>query len=594
MITLMVTRWAPDLVLGAGLTVLLVVGVVSPEQALSGLSNSGLVAIALLYMVAAALVETGVAHRLGGWLLGQHRSVHLTSARFLSGVTTMSAFMNNTPIVAMMMPALEKWCEQRNIAASKVMMPLSFAAILGGTCSLIGTSTNLLIDGMIRQQTDITPLGFFEISWVGLPVAIVSIGLMLLLGPRLLPERKSAISMMSGQRYTMELQVPEGCPIIGKNIEEAGLRQLKYAFLAELRRGENMMPAVSPSEVIECGDQLIFVGQSQAVDDLTRNLGLITPEPVLETEDVVGEVNPTQESGPHKVTTQTAQRRPQTLRVEVVVSPLSALIGTPLKNSRFRQKTGAVVLAAARGGSRIEGPLGELILQAGDLLLLDTRPAFVQQQHDKDDFIVIKSEQIQNQNSPVKARIACAVFVLLIVALAAGWIDLLKGALLASGTLLAANCISSSQARRSIDLSVIFSVAAALGISAAVHASGLATNMGQFASGLWQQSPMVLLTGVYLTTLITTLLMTNNAAAVLIFPLALSASQDMGIDFRPIAMTIIMAASASFATPIGYQTNLMVMGPGGYRFMDYLRLGGPLTVVHAFVSIVLIPLIWPF
>ena len=566
------TRWATDLILAGGLAVVVLLGVIPVEKALSGFSNPGMIAVAILYVVVAGLVETGAAFTIGRVIMGSSSSLKKSLIRFLPGVTISSAFVNNTPIVAMLVPALEKWCAEKNIAPSKVMIPLSYAAILGGTCTLMGTSTNLLVDGLIQQNTNMEPLGFFEIAAIGVPVAIVCLIAMIFLAPWLLPNRQPAVSAQAGRQYTLELSVDPSSSVIGKSIEEAGLRQLRSAFLAEVRRGENIHPAVSPKEILQAGDRLVFVGELDSVISLTQTKGL---------------------SACYDDERGIDSHRPQRCMVEAVVSGHSSLVGKKLRDTHFRQRYSAVIVAVGRGNQPLDKGLGDITLQGGDLLLMEARPSFFKQHREGDDFMIINSLEAPQPNQKKSRYTALIVLLLMVVLVSSGMLDLLKGSIVAAALMLITRCTPSSTARRSIDLTVVISIAAAIGLSEAISASGLSDKLAHFSLSLCGQSQMWFLVVIYVLTLTLTLLLTNNAAAVLMFPLALSGALKLGIDLRPVAMVLMMAASASFATPLGYQTNLMVMGPGAYRFTDYLKLGVPLTLIHAITTLYWVPKIWP-
>jgi di/tricarboxylate transporter len=572
LLLLLFSRLATELVLAGALSFLIILDVISIEKALLGFANPGLLCVAILYVVSAGLIQTRASTHWGLALLGEKPSSLMALLRVLPSVATASAFMNNTPLVSMLVPALERWCERFRVSPSKVMMPLSFAAILGGSCTLIGTSTNLLIDGMIRQQTELTPLGFLELGWVALPVAIVGLLFMITFGRALLPERDSDLGSDSPNRsFTLEMVVTKDSPVIGKSIEEAGLRHLPGAFLGELQRGETLFPAVSPEEMLKAEDVLVFVGEVASLVPLARAKGLVNLSEKLMEE---------------------KSARPIRKLVEVVISPSSSLIGSTIREGRFRSRFGAVVLAASRGGGRIPGRLGDLVVSPGDMYLMETRPAFVEHHSRGGDFLMVHEKQSSFSPPSAKAPWALGVLALMVLVSATGILDIFKASLVAAGLMLMMGCVSSASARKSIDLSVIVGIGSALGLSEAVASSGLAGVLTSHCLGLFGESTSMISLGIYLLTLVLTLLLSNNAAAVLVFPFAISVASEMGLDPRPLLVIVALAASASFATPIGYQTNLMVMGPGGYRFMDFLRLGLPLTLLHMVGTMILVPLIY--
>lgn len=565
------TRVSTELVLSGALALLLFLDVLPLDVALVGFSNPGLLCIAVLYVVSAGLVQTRASTHWGLTLMGEKPSTFWAMLRVLPGVSAASAFMNNTPLVSMLVPPLERWSERFGISPSKVMMPLSFAAILGGSCTLIGTSTNLLVDGMIRQQTELSPLGFLELGWIGVPVALVGLIFLLTFSNAILPQRSSPLGEEKKQSYSLEMSVKKGSPVVGKSIGDAGLRHLPGAFLGQIKRGETLFPAVFPEEILKEGDVLTFVGDVASVVSIARSKGL---------EDAGESLNDDR------------SQRPIRKLVEVVVSPSNPLIGSTIRDGRFRSRYGAVVLAASRGGDHLPGRLGDLVISAGDMYLMETRPAFLEHHSQGGDFLMVNEKSSPFSPPTQKGKWALLILLLMIILSASGVLDIFKSSLLAAGLMFLMGCISSVNARKSIDLSVIISIGAALGLSEAVRISGLAEAVATQWMTLFGSGPWVLMIGIYLLTWILTIMLTNNAAAVMVFPFVVSVSAEMQTDPRPMIVVLALAASASFCTPIGYQTNLMVMGPGAYRFVDYLRLGLPLTLIHGVMTLTLVPLIY--
>jgi di/tricarboxylate transporter len=567
------TRIPPDFVLGGALTVLVAGGILSPSQALSGLSNPGLATVAVLFVVAAGLVDTGAIAAVSHRLLGTVPSVSGAQARMMFPVIAVSAFLNNTPVVAILVPVVQDWCRRQRMSVSKFMIPLSYAAILGGTCSLIGTSTNLVVHGLVLEQTDLGPMGLFSIAQVGLPAAIIGAVYVLTMHHRLLPERRPPLTENPNAReYSIELLVREGSPIVGRTIEEAGLRHLPGAFLAEIERGTSVLLAVAPTERLQVGDRLIFVGVVDSVVDLVKLKDLVPAPEQL-----------------YKLDTP----RPERKLLEAVVSRVSPLAGQTIRDGRFRSRYGAVVIAVARDGERMRGKVGDIKLRPGDTLLIEARPTFLEQQRYSRDFLLVS--EIQGASPPRHERALMAVVILLgMVAAAATFADMLLAALVAAGLMVATRCTTSARARASIDWSVLAVIGASFGLGTSLEVTGAAAHLAHSWLSWAGDEPWLALAAVYLVTMVFTEFITNNAAAVLVFPIAQATAEALGVSFWPFIVAIMMAASASFATPIGYQTNLMVYGPGGYRFTDYVRFGLPLNLLLAAVTICLIPLFWPF
>lgn len=574
LVLLAATNVGADIILMGGLTLLLVTGILSPAEALAGLSNEGMVTVGVLFVVVAGLQDTGTISWLSYTLLGRPKGLRGAQLRLMGSVSFLSAFLNNTPVVAMFIPAVREWARRNQFPVSKLMLPLSYAAIFGGTCTLIGTSTNLVVNGMLIAEAGEPGMGIFEIAWVGFPAALAGAFYLLFIGHWLLPDRKPPIAFGDDPReYTVEMLVDPAGPLVGKSIEEAGLRNLPGLYLIEIDRDGEIRPAVAPTERLQASDRLVFAGVVESVLDLQKLRGL-TPA----TNQVFKLDAP----------------RTERLLVETVVSNTCALLGKSIKEGQFRKVYGAAVIAVARNGERLRMKIGDIVLRPGDTLLLEAPPRFTEQQRNSRDFFLVSP--IDDTGPPRHERAPLAIGIAGgMVALATfGVLSMLKAAMLAALVMIITRCCSIRAARRAIEWEVLIVIAAAFGVGRALESTGAAGTLAQSLIDLARSNPWVTLAIVYAVTGIFTELITNNAAAVLVFPIALAASRDLGVDFRPFAIAVMMAASASFATPIGYQTNLMVQGPGGYRFRDYLRVGLPLNILLGTITILLVPFIWPF
>jgi di/tricarboxylate transporter len=576
---LVFSRLTPDVILIGAVLLLMLFGVLTPGQALAGLSNDGVATIAVLFVVGAAVRETGAVDFITARIFGRPQTPERAIARMMLPTMAFSAVMNNTPLVAMMIPAVSDWARTNRFPASKLMIPLSYAAILGGTCTLIGTSTNLVVQGMLLKDIDAgrvqgPGLGMFDISWVGVPAAIAG-GLFILAFSRwLLPDRRPAISMLDDPReYTVEMQVAADSPLVGKTIEAAGLRHLQGVYLAEIDRQGNVMPAVSPQEVLRGGDRLLFVGVVESVVDLQRIRGLVPAT------DQVAKL-----SAP----------RPQRCLIEAVVSNSCPLVGKTIRDGRFRNVYNAVVVAVARNGQRLHKKIGDIVLHAGDTLLVEAHPSFADQQRNSRDFFLVSRLEGSNPPRHDRAWIAMIVLVGMVAAVTLGGVSILIAALAAAALMLLTRCLTVEAARRSFDWEVLLAIAASLAVGLALETTGAAKDIAEQMIALARGRPWVALAIIYAITLIVTELITNNAAAALMFPFAIVTAQGLGVNYMPFVIAVMMAASAGFATPIGYQTNLMVYGPGGYRFGDYVKIGVPLDILVGVVTVGLAPLVWPF
>jgi len=572
-LTLAIGRTPMDATFMAALAVLLLSGVLTPTQALAGFSNEGLATIAALYAVVAGLRDTGATQWLGQLFLGQPKSEARAQQRLSWPVAGLSAFMNNTPVVAMMIPTVVAWTRRYGLSRSRLLMPLSYAAILGGGCTLIGTSTNLIVNGYLIESNG-EGMGLFEIAWVGLPVAVVGLLLMALLGRWLFPHRPAVIADLENSReYSVEMRVDEEGPLRNKSVVSAGLRHLAGSYLVEIHRQGTLLPAVSPRETLQGGDHLVFVGVPDAVVELQKIRGL---RPAT---DQVFKLK---------------QPRSQRRLVEAVISERHPMLGQTIKEGRFRNHYGAVVLAAARQGKRLHQKPGDVRLKAGDTLLLECGESFTHQHAHSRDFHLVSP--LKNGQLPRHERAGLALMILLGVIATAGLglLSIFQASLLGAGLMLVGRCTSASSIRQQVDLQLLVVIAAALGVGQALQNSGLSGQLAGQLLSLSQGQPWLLLALIYGVTALLTAVVTNNAAAVLMIYVAHAAATQLEIALMPLAVTVMLAASASFITPMGYQTNLMVMGPGGYHFHDFLRAGLPMNLATGLVVIALTPVIWPF
>lgn len=571
LVTLVVSRYATELVMMAAVVALVLLGILPEKEALAGFGNSGLITVAAMFVIAAALRSSGGADYMLQRMMGQTTELRSALWRMAIPVTASSAFINNTPIVATLIPTLHRWCTRNNVSPSKMMIPLSYAAILGGTISLIGTSTNLVINGQYQLMTGEPGFSLFSIAPIGIPVALLGVAFMVLFMPRLLPERSSAAQAFANKKeFTFEVAVASNGPLVGKSIIAAGLRNLQRIYLAEIERGGSIVTAVPSEERLQAGDRLVFVGDTNAIVDVLRIKGLVASE------------------NGNAVIDKTA---PERRLVEAVVSPHCDGIGQTIRDFRFRDRYGAVVLAVARNGEPVQGNLGSIKLMTGDLLLLEARPDFVSRQRHLRDFLLIND---LNEDRPDHAKAPWVWGILLVVILAAssGVTSMVTAALIGAGMVVALQCISVQDARQSVDLGVLLTIAASLGLGSALEKSGAAAYLAEAVMSLANNDPLLLLIITYVMVSLATEIITNTAAAVLMLPLVLAMCGQLGLNPQPYVMTIMMAASASFATPIGYQTNLMVMGPGGYHFRDFLKAGLVMNIFVGIITVSLVPWVW--
>ena len=566
---------APDMAMIAAVVVLLAAGVVTPDEAFKGMSNEGMLTVAALFVVAAAIERTGALAALVDRALGRPRSLASAQLRTMAAPAALSAFMNNTPVVALMVPAIRDWAKKHRLSVSKLLMPMNAAVILGGLCTLIGTSTNVVVSGLVAAKTGRT-LGMFEITWLGVPLFVAGVAYLLVASKSswLLRDRRPAMSAADDPRqYSLEMLVEAGSPLVGRSIEEAGLRGLEGLFLMEIDRGGHVMAAVAPTERLEAGDRLVFVGVVDSVVELQKIRGLRPATDQL-----------FQLDGP----------RSERVLLEAVVSNSCPLVGGTIRAGRFRSTYDAVVIAVARNGERLQMKIGDIVLEPGDTLLLEASPSFLERQRSNRDFYLVSEVSGSTPPRHDRAWIACTVLAAMVLAATFELVPMVAAAFFAAAAVVASGCISSNEARRSIEWESLLLIAASFGLSKAIEKTGLDESIARSTIAAAGDSPHVVLAAIYFVTMLFTELMSNNAAAVLVFPIAWQTAADMGLDPKPFVMAVTVAASCGFATPMGYQTNLMIYGPGGYKFSDYVRFGGPLNLLVMAITVLLAPLIWPF
>jgi len=563
---------APAVVTFGGATAVLVLGVVPAEDAFSGFSNAAPITVAALYVVAAAIEKTGALTPIMQGTLGDHGKYRIPLLRTLIPTAGASGFLNNTPIVAMLIPQVLSWADRRDVSASKILMPVSFAAVLGGLMTVIGTSTNLVVAGQM-PALGLEPIGFFEIGKLGLPIALVGIGMIILIAPLVLPDRRSAAQEMEegSRRFAMEMLVVTGGPIDGKTVEQAKLRGLSGLFLSSVDRGDTTIAPVRPDTVLRGGNRLHFAGQVSKIVELQTIKGLRSAElqHVLDLEN------------------------PAVRYFEVVVGSRSPLVGSTLKEAGFRSAYQAAVLGIHRSGQMLDGRLGTQTIRLGDTLVIVSDPGFRERWRDRADFLLIANLNGTPPTTSGRGWIPLVLLLAVVTLAATDVLPILQGSLIAAVLIVLTKTLSPLEARRAVDVEVIIVIASAFGLASAMQSSGLASVIaGGLVDFFGDYGDRGVLLGLVIATMILTEMITNNAAALLMLPIAVTAASATGLDPRGAAIAVAIAASASFLTPIGYQTNMMVYGPGGYRFGDYARLGWSLSLIVVVVTVALTPLLW--
>ncbi len=535
-------------------------GLIELEDMLVNYANPSLITLVLLVLVSIAVEKTTLVQKLAQSL----SKGSLTSSVTKLGLSTafLSSFTNNTAVVASLITAIK---DSPTHSPSKLLLPLSYTAILGGTITLIGTSTNLIVNGF-AVDAGMAPLGFFDFTLVGL--GALSVGLItILVMLKYLPDNgKNDQEVVP---FYLEGKVEPGSKLIGKSVEENGLRDLKDLFLAEILRGDRRICAVTPQQVIKSGDVLLFVGDIKSVPLLTRFDGL-------------------------KVVHDKHEKDVEHL-VEVVVSQSSKFIGKTVKEIRFREQFHAAVIAIRRGHDRLQGGLGKVQLQAGDSLILAPGKDFYTLPNLKREFVYISGLDLQTHLAPKQSNLVLASFAAVLGLSIFAIVPLVKGLLVLLIGLMLSGTIKLSEVKRRFPIELLAVVGSAIGLAKLMIGTGLA---GQISDAMFYVlgdfGPYGAFIAIFIMTVLFTELITNNAAAALSFPVAYALAVGFNVDPLPFIMAVAFGASASFISPFGYQTNLMVYSAGNYRLKDYILMGLPLSIIYSITVLTLIPLVFPF
>ncbi len=558
--SLIFSDWAPSKIFLGTMLAAYFLGLVETAQVLEKASNSGLVTLILLLLVSIGLEKLSWLNSLSGRLISTSYTLSLLR---LGGVTAVfSAFVNNTAVVATLATAVRA---NRHHPASRLLMPLSYAAILGGTMTLIGTSTNLIVSSFLEDATG-EGLAFFDFLPIG--AAAVAVGLLVMLASSRLLPRASAEQLQVAE-YVIEAEVGSESSLIGKSIADNRLRDLDALFLVEIVRGEHLISPVAPTEFIEAGDKLIFSGDITQVNalDAFDGLRLFAVEEGLLRENMM----------------------------EVIVMPNASIEGKTIKESGFRSLFDAAVVGMRRGGKRLSGKLGNITIQAGDNLMLATGPDFNERKNLDKNFVVVDDAVAGSNTTPLQNWSVSLLLASVVLLAALEVVPLIKGLALLLICMLGLRLVRGSELRRRFPFEIWLIIASALTLSQALTNTGLVATLAlSLQHHLVAVGPWSALLGIYLGTLLLTELMTNNAAAALSFPIAFGLAEALGVSAMPFVMAVAYGASASFLTPYGYTTNLMVQNLGGYSMRDYFRSGLPVSIAYSAVVLWLLPRLFPF
>jgi di/tricarboxylate transporter len=558
------------------LTVAMTLQLASPAALLKGFSNTGVITVAALYPVAAGMYATGAISLLSERIIGLPGSLTVAQLRILGPVSIVSAFLYNTPLVAMMIPAIRDVTRRTGLSASKLFMGLSYVALLGGTITLIGTSVNLIVAGLVSdavakgELAAIKPIGLFDPAWVGLPATIAGVAYMILIGSRLLKDRTGSQAGVQKRIFRSEFRI-EDSKLKGKTLAQVGLANpAGFTLESVARNGTTVNPA--PSAVLNAGDLLTFSTPADALPGLWTTIGLVPA-----------------------YATKMATKRHEHQLVEVVLSAHSPAVGhrvgdLPLPDSPYQ----LMLVGVSRNGQAPREPLADLRLEVGDAGVVEVDDAFFYENRRELDFILTKRLEGFRVQRIDRATVAIVITVAMIFLAATGITSMLNAALLAAMAMLLSGCLTIDRLWQSVDWQTIVIMGAAVGLESAITGTGLAREAANLFAAIGGGSPMIALAAVYVGTVLLTNIITNVAAAVLMFSVAVSLSTSLGVSFLPFAMVLMSGASHAFLNPAGFQTNLMVQKPGGYVFSDFSKVGIPLTLIVGLVVLLLAPLVYGF
>lgn len=656
-IALFQEKIGPEIIMLAAMLLLVACGVIDLQTALNGFSNTGVIMIGALYVVGAGLQSTGGIQIISRWMLGKP-TAKTGLLRLMGPVAGLSAFMNNTPLVAFFMPVFIQLAKRLRVSPSRFLIPLSYAAILGGVCTLIGTSTNMVTESIIRDK-GMPPMTMFELSVVGVPIAIVGLIYLAFIGRHMLPDRQDLLEHIESHRreYTIEMLVTSACPLIGQTVRQAGLRELPGLYLYRIERGSTTITPVDPLEKLQSGDVLSFSGIASTVVDLQKIKGFSPIDHLHDSQLATSNVPMSLDSfeGLPPVVPPVAMERIGRQLCEVVISTTSPLRNKTIRETNFRAHYNASILAVHRSGEKLEQKIGKIELQSGDTLLIDADDDFIRRWRHSPDFILVSGVEDSAPVAHERAGVALVIFAVVLFGMSFPFPDgskkaapapvkvtglaspiprnqaVIEGvnrnysvylasvnkqksepakapkrsssnadlpaifALMGAVLMILTGCVRANDALASIQLQVVVLIGAALGIGKALEVSGAAAFIANSILGATgSTNPVVILAVIYILTVILSEFLSNNATAAMMGSLAIATAVQMHVDPRPFLIAVTVAASCAFASPIGYQTNLMVLNAGGYKFIDYVKVGLPLNFLCLIIAVIIIPLAWAF
>lgn len=565
-----------DFVVFLFLVIFLMTNMISTEDALSGFSNEGLMTILLLFIVASAIEKHGVIEGVIYKLLGDNTSPRMALLKLLPPVGVSSGFLNNTPIVLALTPVIKDWALKRGFSPSKFLIPLSYITIIGGTLTLIGTSTNLIIHGLLISDGK-EGYSFFQLAPVGIFILIVGLIYLVTIGYKLLPTHLGATEKIESEtkEFLAEAEIGEDFDYCNHSVLDVTKHALKGIYIIEIIRDNRPLPEVNAYTYVQAGDRIIFsatlesIGDIKDVKGLTLRTGSELTLDNLQTDD--------------------------TVLIEAVVSHRSILVGKTLKSSQFKTRYQAGVIAIHRNNKRINSKVGDIVLKPGDTLLLLAPESFLDVNRYNDDFYIVTNltppdKFIRNKRQGLGVLLLLGVMISFVVL---GILSMLKAMLVMVVILFLLKLITPRDVVTSVQFDVILLIGSAFGVGKAITNSGLASFVAEHIVDFAKPLGLIaLLIALYIITNIFTELITNSAAAVIMYPIAIEVAEMMNVHYLGMVIAVTIAASSSFITPIGYQTNLIVYGPGGYKFTDYIKVGAPLSVITMIISVITIYFLW--
>lgn len=580
--TLVATKLSPVTVFLGALTLCITFGLAPIERCLAGFANPGVITIGALFMVAAGMYSTGAITLLSDKVIGRPKTMLAAQLKILPPVAVGSAFLNNTPLVAMMIPVIRDLCRNTGLDKAKLYMPLSFASILGGCSTLIGTATNLIIAGMVVDAmatgagggSRLREIALFDPAWVAVPAMVLGLVLLLVLSRWLLKSPATKVNDTVVERsYGAEFVIPDASPLAGKTIEIAGFVEPIGFELVGLIRADGSRIQIEPSTTLAEGDVLLVSAELDSLANLWTMHGLAP----------LNTMNPMETDRHHHQL------------IEAVISPQSLALGRkvsefPLPESPFRLS----LVAVSRNNEAVAGRIGDLTIQVGDVAVIEVDDSFFYVNRGEHSFSLVRRVRGHRIRRWHKAAVASAITAAMITAAAFGWMSMLNAALLATGAMLLTGCLSIRNAARSIDYSTLGVLGAAIGVATAVSESGLAAEIATILTDLGGGSALAALAVIFIGRVVMANLITNAASAVFMFPIALSMASQLEVSFMPFAIALMTGTIGAAVTPPSYQTNLMVQGPGEYSFMDFVKMGAPLAILVGVITVWLAPVFFPF